>query len=140
MQSSSSEKKKKIGKTSKSCCFWAQFAHKKGVSMAHAQNEKKNCTEIRCCEEGARTYRKVKIPNNKFLIRFLKKSVGNMINHYNCWAFIILGLFAVLIYRFLFSRYLDLAERHFSSDILLPFRAIRNWTDSSNFEQLYSRD
>ena len=35
--------KKKIGKTSKSCYFWAQLAHKKGVSMAHAKEQKEMC-------------------------------------------------------------------------------------------------
>ena len=39
-------------------------------------------------------------------------------------------LFTVPFYHFLFSRYLDLTKRHFSSDILVPF------PDSSN---LYSR-
>ena len=43
-----------------------------------------------------------------------------MIHHYNRWAFIILVLFTVPFYHFLFSRYLDLKERHFSSDILVP--------------------
>ena len=30
-------------------------------------------------------------------------------------------LFTVSFYHFSFSRYLELAERHFSSDILVPF-------------------
>ena len=80
MQSRSSEKK--IGKTSKNCYFWAQLAHKKGTSMAHAQNEKKNWGKIRCCQEGARTHRKVKIPKlQRWILDFLKKSVENIIHH-----------------------------------------------------------
>ena len=44
-----------------------------------------------------------------------------MIHHCNCQAFIILVLFTVPFYHFLFSRYLGLTKRHFSSDILVPF-------------------
>ena len=62
--------------------------------------------------------------------KFFQKSVRNMIHHCNRQAFIILVLFTVPFYHFLFSRYLDLTKRHFSSDILVPF------PDSSN---LYSR-
>ena len=54
-----------------------------------------------------------------------------MIHHYNRWALIILLLFTVPFYHFLFSRYLDLTECHFSSATLVPF------PDSSD---LYSRD
>ena len=53
-----------------------------------------------------------------------------MIHYYNRYAFIILVIFTVSFYHFLFSRYLDLTERHFSSGILVPF------VDSSD---LYSR-
>ena len=53
-----------------------------------------------------------------------------MIHHCNRQAFIILVLFTVPFYHFLFSRYLGLTKRHFSSDILVPF------PDSSD---LYSR-
>ena len=53
-----------------------------------------------------------------------------MIHHYNHQAFTILVLFTVPFYHFLFSRYLFLTGRHFSSDILVPF------PNSSN---LYSR-
>ena len=38
----------------------------------------------------------------------------------------ILVLFAVPFYHFLLLRYLVLAERHFSSDILVPFPDSRN--------------
>ena len=44
-----------------------------------------------------------------------------MIHHYNHEALVVLVLFTVSFYHFLFSRYLELAERHFSSDILVPF-------------------
>ena len=54
-----------------------------------------------------------------------------MIHHCNRQAVIILVLFAKPFYHFLFSRYLGLTKRHFSSDILVPF------PDSSD---LYSRD
>ena len=50
--------------------------------------------------------------------------------HHHRQAFIILVLFTVPFYHFLFSRYLDLTKRHFSSDILVPF------PDSSD---MYSR-
>ena len=43
-----------------------------------------------------------------------------MIHHYNHET-VVLVLFTVSFYHFLFSRYLELAERHFSSDILVPF-------------------
>ena len=59
--------------------------------------------------------------NSKFSFQ---KSVVNIIMHhycYNCKAFIILVLFAVSVYHFLFSKYLDLTKRHFSSDVLVPF-------------------
>ena len=45
-----------------------------------------------------------------------------MIHYYNCSAFIILVLFTVPFHHFLFSRYLDLTERHFSLDILVHFQ------------------
>ena len=54
-----------------------------------------------------------------------------MIHHYNHETLVVLVLFTVSFYHFLFSRYLELAERHFSSDILVPF------PDSG---VLYSRD
>ena len=54
-----------------------------------------------------------------------------MIHHYNHKAFIILVLFKVPCYHFLFSRYLDLTECHFLSDIFIPFPDLSN---------LYSRD
>ena len=63
--------------------------------------------------------------------KFFQKSVRNMIHHCNRQAFIILVLFTVPFYHFLFSRYLGLTKRHFSSDILVPF------PDSSD---LYSHD
>ena len=44
-----------------------------------------------------------------------------MIDHYNRYGFIILLLFTVPFYHFLFSRYLHLTKRHFSSDILVSF-------------------
>ena len=44
-----------------------------------------------------------------------------MIHHYNHETLVVLVLFTVSFYHFLFSRYLELAERHFSSDILVPF-------------------
>ena len=44
-----------------------------------------------------------------------------MIHHCNRQEFIILVLFTVPFYHFLFSRYLDLTKRHFSSDVLVPF-------------------
>ena len=44
-----------------------------------------------------------------------------MIHHCNHKALPVLVLFTVLFYQFLFSRYLQLAERHFLSDILVPF-------------------
>ena len=53
-----------------------------------------------------------------------------MIHHCNRQAFIILVLFTVPFYHVLFSRYLGLTKRHFSSDISVPF------PDSSD---LYSR-
>ena len=43
-----------------------------------------------------------------------------MVHHYNCQAFIILVLFTVPFYHFQFSRYLDLTECHFLSDIWVP--------------------
>ena len=57
---------------------------------------------------------------------FFQKFVGNMIHHYNCQAFMILVLFTVPFYHFLFLRYLVLAERHFLSDILVPFPDLCN--------------
>ena len=54
-----------------------------------------------------------------------------MIHHYNHETLVVLVLFTVSFYHFLFSRYLELAERHFWSDILVPF------PDSG---VLYSRD
>ena len=54
-----------------------------------------------------------------------------MIHHYNYKTLVVLVLFTVPFYHFLFSRYLEFAERHFSSDILVPF------PDSG---VLYSRD
>ena len=44
-----------------------------------------------------------------------------MIYHHNRQIFITLVLFTVPFYHFLFSRYLDLTERRFSSDVLVPF-------------------
>ena len=44
-----------------------------------------------------------------------------MIHHYNYETLVDLVLFTVPFYHFLFSKYLELAERHFSSDILVPF-------------------
>ena len=44
-----------------------------------------------------------------------------MIHHYNHETLVVLVLFTVPFYRFSFSRYLKSAERHFSSDILVPF-------------------
>ena len=43
-----------------------------------------------------------------------------MTHHYNHET-LVLELFTVSFYHFSFSRYLELAERHFSSDILVPF-------------------
>ena len=43
-----------------------------------------------------------------------------MIHHYNHET-VVLVLFTVPLYHFLFSRYLELAEHHFLSDILVPF-------------------
>ena len=54
-----------------------------------------------------------------------------MIHHYNHKTLVVLVLFTVPFYHFSFSRYLELGERHFSSDILVPF------PDSG---VLYSRD
>ena len=61
--------------------------------------------------------------NSKFSFQ---KSVVNIIMHhycYNCKAFILINLvlFAVSVYHFLFSKYLDLTKCHFSSDVLVPF-------------------
>ena len=44
-----------------------------------------------------------------------------MIHYYSHDTLVVLVLFTVLFYHFSFSRYLELAERHFSSDILDPF-------------------
>ena len=44
-----------------------------------------------------------------------------MIHHYNHETLVVLVIFTVSFYHFLFSRYLELAERHFSSVILVPF-------------------
>ena len=44
-----------------------------------------------------------------------------MIHHYNHETLVVLVLFTVPFYHFSFSRYLELAECHFSSDILVPF-------------------
>ena len=44
-----------------------------------------------------------------------------MIHHYNHETLVVLVLFTVFFYQFLFSRYLELTERHFSSNILVPF-------------------
>ena len=54
-----------------------------------------------------------------------------MIDHCNRQAFIILVLFTVPFFHFLFSRYLGLTKRHFSSDILAPL---------PDLSDLYSRD
>ena len=54
-----------------------------------------------------------------------------MIHHYNHETLVVLVLFTVPFYHFSFSRYLELAECHFSSDILVPF---------PNLGVLYSRD
>ena len=51
-------------------------------------------------------------------------------HHYSHHTLVVLVLFTVPFYHFSFSRYLELAEHHFSSDILVPF------PDS---EVLYSR-
>ena len=51
-------------------------------------------------------------------------------HHYNHET-VVLVLFTVPFYHFLFWRYLELAERHFLSDILVPF---------PDLEVLYSRD
>ena len=48
-----------------------------------------------------------------------------MIHHYNHETLVVLVLFTVALYHFLFSRYLELAERHFPSDILVPFPDLR---------------
>ena len=50
-----------------------------------------------------------------------------MIHHYNRWAFIILVLFTVPLYHFLFSRYLDLTEHHFSSYFGFE-QFVQSWT------------
>ena len=52
-----------------------------------------------------------------------------MIHHYNHKT-VVLVLFTVPFYHFLFWRYLELAERHFLLDILVPF---------PDLEVLYSR-
>ena len=44
-----------------------------------------------------------------------------MIHHYNHKTLVVLVLFTVPFYHFSFSRYLELVECHFSSDILVPF-------------------
>ena len=44
-----------------------------------------------------------------------------MIHHYNHETLVVLVLFTVSFYHFSFSRYLELAKRHFWSDILVPF-------------------
>ena len=67
---------------------------------------------------------KINKKTSKFSL-FLK-----FLNDYYRQEFIIVVLFKVPFYHFLFSRYLDLTERYFSSDILVPF------PDSSD---LYSR-
>ena len=54
-----------------------------------------------------------------------------MIHHYNHETLVVLVLFTVPFYHFLFSRYLELAERDFSSDILVSF---------PDLGVLYSRD
>ena len=43
-----------------------------------------------------------------------------MIHHYNHETLVVLLPFTVPFYHFPFSRYLELAEHHFSSDILVP--------------------
>ena len=42
-------------------------------------------------------------------------------HHYNHKTLVVLELVTVSFYHFLFLRYLELAERHFLSDILVPF-------------------
>ena len=85
-----------------------------------------------CCQEGARTLGKVKIPKfQRQILIYIQKFVRNIIHHYNHNTLVVLELFTVSFYQFLFSRYLELAERHFSSDILVPF---------PNSGVLYSRD
>ena len=54
-----------------------------------------------------------------------------MMHHYNHETLVVLVLFTVPFYHFSFSRYLEIAERHFSSDILVPF---------PDLGVLYSRD
>ena len=50
--------------------------------------------------------------------------------------------FTVPFYHFMFSRYLDLTERHFSSDILVPFPDLSDLyscgtdPENQNFEKL----
>ena len=44
-----------------------------------------------------------------------------MIHHYSHKTLVVLVLFTVSFYHFLFLRYLELAEHHFLSDILVPF-------------------
>ena len=53
--------------------------------------------------------------------KFFQNSGGNILHHYNCQTLIILVLFTAPFFNFLFSRYLDLTERHFSSDFQVPF-------------------
>ena len=108
---------------------------------------------IRCLNSQKSENTQTSVVNSNF---FFLKFVENMIHHYshqafmilvlfkvpiylffsqdryfctamNHQAFIILVLFTLPFYHFLFSRYLDLTERHFSSDILVPF------PDSSDF-------
>ena len=57
------------------------------------------------------------VVNSIFFFLFVR----NITHYYNRQTFIILVLFTAPFYHFLFVRYLDLAERHFSSDILASF-------------------
>ena len=59
----------------------------------------------------------------------------------NCKAFINLVLFTlqctVPFYRFLFSRYLDLTEHHFLSDILVPFPDLYSRGGMNHFKVIH---
>ena len=74
--------KKKLVKPLKIVIFEPNLHTKKGPVWPTHKMKKKNWGKIRCCQEGARTNRKVKIPKlQRWILDFLKKSVENIIHH-----------------------------------------------------------
>ena len=53
------------------------------------------------------------------------------------WLGIVLLLFTIPFYHFQFSRYLDLTEHHFSSDILVPFLDLSDLYSHEAFFRLF---